>query len=56
MVSALLGILLYRTIVVGAVLVALKFLSEGLFVLTAGIALPLVVFAYLLLTEARVLR
>lgn len=52
----MLGTLFYRTVIVGAVLAALKFLSEGLFVLTAGIVIPLGVFAYLLWTDARVLE
>ncbi|MFC6988986.1 hypothetical protein ACFQJD_10150 [Haloplanus sp. GCM10025708] len=54
--SALLGALLVRAILVGAVLVAMRFLWAGQYALTAALVLPLLVFLYLVGTDAALLE
>lgn len=54
--SALLGELLIKTIVVGAVLVAMKLLWEGQLLLTAALVLPLLFFLYLVGSDATLME
>ncbi|MFB6234535.1 MAG: hypothetical protein ABEH81_02940 [Halopenitus sp.] len=50
-VNQILGETLHRVTLVGAVLVSMKFLSEGVFVPALAIAIPLLIFAYLRLGD-----
>lgn len=53
-VNQILGATLHRVILVGAVLVSMKFLSEGAFVPALAITIPLLIFAYLRLGDAAI--
>lgn len=55
-VSAGLGYLLTRTIVVGSVLVTMKLVWEGAFVLASGLILAIAMFLYLLWADPVLLR
>ncbi|MFB6167730.1 MAG: hypothetical protein ABEJ43_02665 [Haloferacaceae archaeon] len=54
--SALLGTLLSRVIVVGAVLVSVKLLWEGAYVMASGLILAIAMFLYLLSADPFLLR
>ena len=55
LVTILLSTLLFRTIIVAAVLLVLKYLYEGLFMMAGMLLLSLSFLAYLSFTEARLL-
>ena len=55
-VSRLLGVVLHRTILVGAVLVALRFLEAGVYQPALALGAVLAVFAYMRLTDAALLE
>lgn len=50
------GMVLLRTILVGSVLVTMKFAVEGLFIPAAGVAAPLLFFLYLTVSDAALFR
>lgn len=54
--GATLGTILHHTILVGSVLVAMKFLVEGAFLLALALILPLLGFLYLIVGDAVLLR
>ena len=54
--SALFGLVLNRTILVSAVVVTMKLLTDGFYVAAAGLILPLLFFVYLTYTNARLMR
>lgn len=51
--TAILGTLLSRAILVSAIVVSMKLLVDGIYVAAVGLILPLVFFAYLSFCEAR---
>ncbi|RMB25129.1 hypothetical protein [Haloplanus aerogenes] len=53
--NVLLGTLLFRTILVAAVLLILKYIYEGVFMMAGMLLLALSFFAYLSFTEARLM-
>ncbi|QGX96430.1 hypothetical protein EI982_17410 [Haloplanus rallus] len=55
-ITVLLSSLLFRTIIVGAVLLVVKFIYEGVFMQAGMLLLALSFFAYLSFTEARLLE
>lgn len=54
--TAFMGTVLLRTILVGSVLVSMKFVAEGLFILAASLAVPLLFFLYLSVGDAALFR
>jgi len=54
--TVLLSTLLFRTIIVGAVLLVLKYIYEGVFMMAGMLVLTLTIFAYLSFSEARLLQ
>ncbi|WP_248896960.1 hypothetical protein [Haloplanus halobius] len=54
--TVFLSVLLFRTIIVAAVLATLKFVYEGAFLPAGTLLLALSFFAYLRFTEARLLE
>jgi len=54
--TVLLSTLLFRTIIVGAVVLVLKFIYEGVFMQAGMLLLAISFFAYLSFTEARLLE
>ena len=54
--TVLLSTILWRTILVSAILVVIQYAHEGMYGLTAAVALPLLVFGYLTFGDADVLR
>ncbi|GAB6859931.1 hypothetical protein JCM17092_00200 [Haloplanus litoreus] len=54
--TILLSTLLFRTIIVGAVVLVLKFIYEGVFMQAGMLLLAISFFAYLSFTEARLLE
>jgi hypothetical protein len=48
-----LSTLLFRTILVGSVLLTLRYIYEGAYVVAGGLVLTLTFFAYLMFTEAQ---
>lgn len=52
-ITAILGTLLNRAILVSAVVVSMKLLADGIYVAAAGLILPLVFLVYLSFCEAR---
>ena len=54
-VTVLLSTLLFRTIIVAAVLLVLKYIYEGVFMMAGMLLLALSFLAYLSFTEARLL-
>jgi hypothetical protein len=54
-VTLLLSTLLFRTIIVAAVLLVLKYIYEGVFMMAGMLLLALSFFAYISFTEARLL-
>lgn len=52
-ITAILGTLLNRAILVSAVVVSMKLLAAGIYVAAAGLILPLVFLVYLSFCEAR---
>lgn len=54
--GVLLSTLLWRTILVGAVIASLKFAVDGAFVAAFGLLVPLLIFAYLMVTDAAILE
>ncbi|WP_435063840.1 hypothetical protein [Halobaculum sp. EA56] len=55
-ISELLGVLLHRTILVGAVLVAMRFLAEGVYQPALALIAVLAVFGYMRVTDAALLE
>lgn len=55
-VSSLLSTLLFRTILVAAVLLILKYIYEGVFMMAGMLLLALSFLAYLSFTEARLME
>lgn len=55
-VNQILGALLYRTILVGAVLLVMKFVVDGVYIPALALVIPLVVFAYIRISDRAVLR
>ena len=55
-VTAILGLVLNRAILVSAIVVSMKLVSDGTYVAAAGLILPLLFFGYLTFGEARLLR
>ncbi|MXR42713.1 hypothetical protein GRX01_15370 [Halobaculum sp. WSA2] len=55
-VSGLLGAVLLRTILVGAVLVVMRFLAEGIYQPALALGGVLAVFAYMRITDAALLE
>lgn len=53
--TALLSTLLFRTILVGAVLLILKYIYEGVFMMAGMLLLALSFLAYISFTEARLM-
>lgn len=56
LVGAILAGVLNKTILVSAVVVSMKLLSEGIYLAAAGIVLSLVFLAYLSFADARLFR
>lgn len=54
--TVLLSVLLFRTIIVGTILVILKFIYEGLFMFAGMLLVTISFFAYLRFTEAKLLE
>ena len=54
--TVLLSTLLFRTIIVGAVALVLKFVYEGVYMQAGMLLLAISFFAYLSFTEARLLK
>jgi len=54
-ITVLLSTLLFRTIIVAAVLLVLKYIYEGLFMLAGMLLLALSFLAYISFTEARLM-
>ncbi|WP_251331027.1 hypothetical protein [Haloplanus pelagicus] len=54
--TVLLSSLLFRTVIVAAVVLVLKFIYEGVFMMAGMLLLAISVFAYLSFTEARLLE
>ena len=54
--SILLSTILSRTILVAAVLLIIKYAHDGMYGLTAALLVPLLVFGYLTVGDAAVLR
>lgn len=54
-VSAVLGEVLQRTILIAAIIIVMKLLWEGAFVPAGGLLIPLLVFAYLVFGDPTVL-
>ena len=54
--TVLLSTILSRTILVGAILLVIQYAHEGMYGLTAAIALPLLVLGYLKFGDATILR
>ena len=54
--TVLLSTLLFRTIIVGAVALVLKFVYEGVYMQAGMLLLAMSFFAYLSFTEARLLK
>lgn len=54
--NILLGTLLFRTILVAAVLLTLKYIYEGVFMMAGMLLLALSFLAYLSFTEARLME
>jgi hypothetical protein len=54
-VTALLSALLFRTILVGAGLLVVKYIYEGVFLMAGMLLLTLSFFAYISFTEARLM-
>ncbi|WP_251343689.1 hypothetical protein [Haloplanus halophilus] len=54
--NVLLSVLLFRTIIVAAVVLVLKFIYEGVFMQAGMLLLAISFFAYLSFTEARLLE
>lgn len=54
--TVLLSSLLFRTIIVAAVVLVLKFIYEGVFMMAGMLLLAISFFAYLSFTEARLLE
>lgn len=55
-VGGLLGAVLLRTILVGAVLVVMRFLAEGIYQPALALGAVLAVFAYMRITDAALLE
>ena len=53
--TVLLSTLLFRTIIVGAVLLVIKYIYEGVFMMAGMLLLALSFLAYLSFTEARLM-
>lgn len=53
--NVLLSTLLFRTIIVGAVLLVIKYIYEGVFMMAGMLLLALSFLAYLSFTEARLM-
>ncbi len=54
--TVLLSTILSRTILVSAILVVIKYAHDGMYGLTAALLVPLLVFGYLKVGDASILR